>query len=196
LGYLIIFITSFLVFLAMNFLSFDGGDGDVSDPGDDPGADVADLADGGDDLDVTEPSSSSGGLFQYLTFRNCINFLIGFGAAGYLAQRAELHPALAANCGLLGGTVSAVLMYKLMAAFHQLSEEQLADGREALGQLGRVYIEIGANRSCRGKVLVTVMSAQREYPAVTDSPSPLKLNSMVRILDYEGGCFVVAPAEE
>ncbi|QJT09564.1 NfeD family protein [Oceanidesulfovibrio marinus] len=203
LPYLIILAVSFLVFLTMTFLSFGGEDADGSHLDSGAGGDTAhgdapdDMGDVGDDL--SHGDSHDGhfrGLVRYLSFRNLINYLMGFGAAGFLAMQAGLHPFWAANCAVAGGAIAAFVMYKLMAALYSLSEEQEDDMSDAAGQIGRVYIEIGANRSRRGKVLVTTKSAQREFAALTDNPSPLPIHASVRITACEGDCLVVEPLAE
>ena len=177
-AYLVILIPSLLVFFAMTFLSSDDADG----------GDIADAD--------TGSSGRSASLYSYLTFRNCINYLIGFGAGGALAQSAGAHPALAALCAVSGGAISALAMYKLMAGLYALSDEQKADVNEILGRQARVYIEIGANRSRRGKVLVTMKSAEREFNALTEHPQPLKIHTMVSIIGQEGDSLVVSPVTE
>ncbi len=192
LAYVIIFASSTAIFLVMTFLSLDGADGDAPDALDGAGDDMG----GPDAPDGDHAGHQPKGLLQYLSFRNCINYLMGFGAAGFLAQHAGLHPALAAICALMGGGVAAAVIYKLMLAMHALSEEQGAGGSEAVGQLGRVYIEVGAQRSRRGKVLVTIKSAQREFAALTDHAQSLRTNATVRVTALEGDCLLVEPAGE
>ena len=213
-GYLILLTASGLVFLAMNLLSLgehDGGGADLPDGLDAPDvldiADVADVADVSDiadapdsgDVDFEEGGEIEAGtrsIFHYLSFRNCLNYLIGFGAGGYLATLSGAHPGVAALCALTGGGVCALLLYKFMALLYSLGDAQPLRMSDAIGATARVYIAIGPKRSRQGKILVLLKSGQRECLAVTDHHAELPRQRQVRIVKAEGGTFVVEPLSE
>lgn len=182
-AYLLILLPSLLVFLVMTVFSF--GDGDASDPGDLTGSE--------DPGDASDHGAATGGILDYLTFRNVINYLLGFGAAGALAESAGAGPTLSAFLAVSGGAVLAILMYKFMAGLYSLAEDQTASLDELVGKKARVYIEVGPSRSRRGKVLVTLKSAQREFSALTDAPEPLPVHTVVHITAREGENLLVAP---
>ncbi len=200
-GYFILLLASGFVFVCMIFFSFLGGDthdgsGDVPD-----GHFDLHTPDGSQDVpdnDGDLPSPESGAdhgpdLFKYLSFRNCINYLLGFSACGFMASLGGLHPFVSAVLALSGGFISAIIMYKLMAVFYSLSDAQPLRMQEALGETAKVYIRIGAKRSERGKILLKVKGAQREYSAVTDNETELRMGTMVRVTDVAGDNYVVEP---
>ncbi len=106
-GYFMLLSASGFVFLGMTVFSFIGDDGhDV------PDAAYDDILDGdfGEDADIQQ------GLLKYLSFRNCVNYLLGFGFCGFTATLLGAHPILSGALALSGGFLCALIMYKLMAA--------------------------------------------------------------------------------
>ena len=193
-GYFILLLASGFVFVCMVVLSFAGGgdsDGADADAGGD--LDSMDHVDAPDSADTADSHDSHQGLLKYLSFRNCVNYLLGFSFCGFLATRTGAHPFIGAMLALSGGFVSAILMYKLMAALYSLADSQPLRMRDAIGETARVYIQVGPGRSSRGKVLLNVKGAQREFAAVTDHDEALKATSTVRVTDLVDDCYVVAP---
>ncbi len=201
-GYFILLLASGFVFICMAVLSLAGGethggsesvlDGDLdsgslehsyteAEQGDVSSSDTVDAEQGMD-------------LVKYLSFRNCINYLLGFSFCGFLASQGGLHPMLSALLALSGGFISAIIMYKLMAALYSLSDVQPLRKQEAFGALAKVYIQIGSNRSGRGKIMLKVKGAQREFSALTDHEAALRTGAVVRVTGMADGCYLVEPA--
>ncbi|WP_273568328.1 hypothetical protein [Maribacter halichondriae] len=64
--------------------------------------------------------------------------------------------------------------------------------KNALNQVGEVYLTIGANRSKIGKVSVTVQGTLRELEALTDEQKDLVLGNVVRVKDVtDNGILIV-----
>lgn len=206
-GYFILLLASGFVFLCMAVLSLAGGDthdgtADVHDGSVDPGvAESGSGAEHGQDaLSDSGGHDADGGqshdFFKYLSFRNCINYLLGFSLCGFLASQGGAHPFVSAVLALSGGFISAIIMYKLMSALYSLSDVQPLLKQHAFGETAKVYIQIGAKRSGRGKILLKVKGAQREFPAVTDHEHALRAGTVVRVTDMADDCYVVEPAAE
>ncbi len=202
-GYLILLLASGFVFICMGVLSFVGGDthggpdsisdGDLSDSGP---PEQLDDATGHEDVSSAATIDSDQGIdfFKYLSFRNCINYLLGFSFCGFLAAQSGLHPFLSALLALSGGFISALIMYKLMSALYALSDVQPLLKQEAFGSIAKVYIQIGAKRSGRGKIMLRVKGAQREFCAVTDCLVSLRAGTVVRVTGMVDECYLVEPA--
>lgn len=131
------------------------------------GADVDGL-DGMDGIDVSDPSDMSGGANLY-TFRNLVNFLLGFGWTAIILQDNVKSVALlvfiAAVVGV--GLVAAVMfLFKWLSGMQQSGNIDVY--KSAVGCHGRVYLTIPAERSGEGKVQITINNSIREYNALSD----------------------------
>ncbi len=106
--------------------------------------------------------------FQLFTFRNLINFMLGFSWTA-IALRASTE---STSLMLVGGVVVGVLLVcAVMYLFKWMSGMQQSGTIEPealVGCKGSVYLTIPAGRTGEGKVQITVRSAIREYNAMTD----------------------------
>ena len=118
------------------------------------------------DIDSDIPSDSQP--FQLFTFRNLINFLLGFSwTAITLMSSMESTPLLL----FISVIVGVLLVIAVMYIFKWLSGMEQSGNIEtesAVGCTGTVYLTIPAERKGEGKVQISVQGAIREYDAVTD----------------------------
>ena len=165
-------LTATLVFIIQSILTFVGADVDS-----DFDVDVDTSIDGGD------LSNIDGGANLY-TFRNFVNFILGFGWSAILLQDSVPHVALRIVLSvIIGVALVAVVMYlfKWLAGMQQSGNINLQ--KSASGCEGKVYLTIPENRSAAGKVQITINGAVREYDAVTESETPLKTGTSIRVVD-------------
>ena len=165
-------LTASLVFIIQSVLTFVGADADSNfDVDVDTSMDGADL------------SNIDGGSNLY-TFRNFVNFILGFGWSAILLQESvpsvPLRIILSVLIGM--GLVAAVMyLFKWLSGMQQSGNINLQ--RSAAGCEGKVYLTIPECRSGSGKVQITINGAVREYDAVTESDTPLKTGSSIRVVD-------------
>lgn len=165
-------LTASLVFIIQSILTFIGADADA-----DFDTDV-DLS-----MDGTDLSNIDGGSNLY-TFRNFVNFILGFGWSMILLQDSiSSIPLLVIVSALIGAALVAAVMYlfKLLAGMQQSGNINLQ--KSAAGCEGKVYLTIPENRSGAGKVQITINGAVREYDAVTENDEPLKTGTSIRVVD-------------
>ena len=165
-------LTASLVFIIQSILTFVGADVDS-----DFDVDVDTSIDGGD------LSNIDGGANLY-TFRNFVNFILGFGWSAILLQDSVPHVALRIVLSVIIGValVAAVMyLFKWLAGMQQSGNINLQ--KSASGCEGKVYLSIPENRSGAGKVQITINGAVREYDAVTESETPLKTGTSIRVVD-------------
>jgi hypothetical protein len=151
-----------LIFVIQSILTFIGigGHGDFDTSFDTTG-DV-DLG-GGDGSFDADPS------MNLLTFRNLVNFCLGFGWTSVL-----LHDRIPSNALLMfiAVLVGVGLVAIVMWLFKWLSGMQQSGNIDvhtaAVGCEGKVYLTIPADRKGEGKIQITINNAVREYDAVTD----------------------------
>ena len=134
-------------------------------------------------MDGSDLSNIDGGSNLY-TFRNFVNFLLGFGWSFILLQDSIPAVALRVVVSVLVGIalVAAVMyLFKWLAGMQQSGNIDIATA--AKGCEGKVYLTIPAAESGEGKVQITISGAVREYNAVTDSEVPLKTGTPIRVVD-------------
>ena len=159
-----------LVFIIISILAFLGADTDTD-------FDVEFSADG------TDISNIEGGSNLY-TFRNVVNFILGFGWSAILLRESITSiPLLIIVSVLVGAALVAAVMYlfKWLAGMQQSGNIDVSNS--AKGCEGTVYLTIPAARSGEGKVQITISEAVREYNAVTESETPLKTGTPIRVVD-------------
>ena len=123
------------------------------------------------DLDIEGPDGSfdADPSMNLLTFRNFVNFCLGFGwTAVLMRDRITSNVLLILVAVIVGiGLVAAVMwLFKWLTGMQQSGNIDIH--KSAVGCEGKVYLVIPAERSGEGKVQITINNAVREYDAVTD----------------------------
>ena len=161
-----------LIFIIQSIMTFVGADADTNfDVDVDTSMDGADL------------SNIEGGSNLY-TFRNFVNFLLGFGWSAILLQDSIPSTGLLILVSVIIGValVAAVMyLFKWLSGMQQSGNINLQ--KSAAGCEGKVYLTIPAARSGMGKVQITIAGAVREYDAITESEQALKTGSSIRVVD-------------
>lgn len=146
-----------LIFVIQSVLTFVGlgSDGDFD----------GDLASGFDDLAVTDADP---GMNLY-TFRNLVNFLLGFGWSAILLRDAIPSVALLMVVSVvIGMALVAVVMYLFKWLNSMQQSGNIDVYRSAAGCQGKVYLKVPAERGGEGQVQISISGSVREYAAVTD----------------------------
>lgn len=121
------------------------------------------------DLDTSDGSFDADPSMNLLTFRNLVNFCLGFGWTAVL-----MHEKIQSNALLIivSVIVGILLVTVVMWIFKWLSRMQQTGNidvhKSAVGCEGKVYLTIPGERKGEGKVQITINNAVREYDAVTD----------------------------
>ena len=164
-------LTASLIFIVQSIMTFIG-----ADTGTDFDTDV-DLSADGSDL-----SNIEGGSNLY-TFRNFVNFFLGFGWTAVLLHEMIASPFL---LYLLAAVVGVALVAAVMWLFKWLSGMQQSGTidlyKSAAGCNGSVYLTIPAAREGEGKVQITINGAVREYNAVTDGDA-IKNGTPIKVVE-------------
>ena len=165
-----------LIFLIQSILTFIGADSDSS------GIDTD--FDTGFDSEAADAAVEGGN--NLYTFRNLINFLLGFGWSAILLQdKITSIPLLIIVSAAIGAGLVALVMYlfKWLSSMQQSGNINLY--KLAVGCSGTVYLTIPGERQGEGKVQISISNAVREYDAVTDGES-LKTGTPVRVTEVVG----------
>ena len=190
-----------LVFVLQTVMTFLGaaGDSDFDINSDFDTDSPGDIADGSTDVGGGPAASAaahpSTGM-NLLTFRNFINFLIGFGWTAILLK--DSVPAIAPRM-LIAILVGVALVAIVMLLFKWLTDMQQSGNinvfKTAVGCEGKVYLTIPGQRSGTGKVQIAINESVREYDAVTDGPT-LPTGAAIRVVEAIGSETVLVEAIE
>lgn len=148
-----------------------------------------------DDIDGdvdAEIDGDSGIGFQFLSFKNLMGFFTIFGWTGISCIDAGLSKIptvlISVVCGLLMMLAMATLFYYLS----KLQSSGTLKLKNALNQIGEVYLTIGASRSNMGKVSITVQGTLRELDALTDEKIDLVQGNVIKVKDVtDNGLLIV-----
>jgi membrane protein implicated in regulation of membrane protease activity len=162
------------IFIVLLILTFIGGEFDDT-------GDVDSDIDGDTGID-----------FQFLSFKNLIGFFTIFGWTGI----ACLYEGLSKGITIVVSIVAGLLMMTIMAAlFYYLGKLNSSGSlkiKNALNQVGEVYLTIGANRSRIGKVHINIQGGLRELEALTDETYDLHQGDIITVTEITGtGILIV-----
>ena len=137
-------------------------------------------------MDGSVDSMEDGSLSGVFSFRNLINFLLGYGWAGALLfssiEKGWLLQVVAIAVGL-AFVLAFVFMFRQVM---KLSHDGSFKMSEAVGLKADVYLRIPASRSGRGKVQVSVKGSVHEVDAMTDRNEEIATGGQVKILKVLG----------
>ena len=173
-----------LVFVIQSILTFIGADVDSDfDVDVDTSMDGADL------------SNIEGGSNLY-TFRNFVNFVLGFGWSAILLEESVPSIPLRMVISVIVGialVVAVMYLFKWLASMQQSGNIDVQ--KVAAGCEGKVYLTVPAARSGSGKVQITIAGAVREYDAITESESALPTGTSIRVVDaIDSNTVLVEPS--
>jgi len=130
--------------------------------------------------------------FQFLSFKNLMGFLTIFGWSGISCLDAGLSKGITIFISIICGLLMMLAMAALFYYLGKLQSSGTLRLKNALNQVGEVYLTIGANRSSMGKVSVTVQGTLRELDALTDENEDLVLGNVVRVNEVtDNGILIV-----
>jgi membrane protein implicated in regulation of membrane protease activity len=137
-------------------------------------------------MDGSVDSIEDGALSGVFSFRNLVNFLLGYGWAGVLLfddiEKRWLLQLVAIAVGLLFVLAFVFMFRQVMKLSHDGSFKM----SEAVGLKADVYLRIPAARSGRGKVQVSVKGSIHEIDAVTDNDAEIPTGGQVEIVEALG----------
>ncbi|MEM6721712.1 MAG: hypothetical protein AAF611_20455 [Bacteroidota bacterium] len=147
--------------------------------------------DGDVDADI---EADTGVGFQFFTFKNLVAFFTIFSWAGISCINAGYGKSVTLIVSILAGIAMMFVMATLIYYINKLVSSGTLKLENAIGNVGEVYLSIGANRSKIGKVHVNVQGALRELDALADSNETLKTGTVVEVKDITGtGILIVQP---
>lgn len=135
------------------------------------------------DLDTSDGSFDTDPSMNLLTFRNLVNFCLGFGWTGVLMHEKIQSYALLITVSVIVGVllVTAVMwIFKWLSGMQQTGNIDVH--KSAVGCEGKVYLTVPGERRGEGKVQISINNAVREYDAVTDGTT-IKTGTAIKVTE-------------
>ena len=148
-----------------------------------PEAEIADTGEGG-----------ASGIFSIRTIGA---FFAGFGWAGAAMLQAGHGTGAATFVATISGSAFLGVVIYLMSYLHSLRQEGTLDYKNAIGNVGNVYLPIPPKRKGMGQVEVMVQGRLKVIQAVTDHEKKIGNRIAVRVVDtVDSQTILVSPLED
>ncbi|HYG20451.1 MAG TPA: serine protease [Ohtaekwangia sp.] len=128
--------------------------------------------------------------FQLFTFRNLINFLLGFGWTGISFYNLISNPIVLVALSFLVGVVFIVLFFLVIRQIERLAEDNTFKISNTLNKTGSVYLTIPAHKTGTGKVQISVQGSFHELDAITENEK-IETSAMVRVVKIAANNLIV-----
>lgn len=129
--------------------------------------------------------------FQLFSFRNVINFLLGFGWTGVVFYNTIESSVLLVLLAFIVGCVFVLLFFLLISQLLKLSEDNTFRMDNLIGLNGQVYIPIPASMNGKGRIQISVLGATHEIDAMTRGANRLTSGTNVKVLQIENDILIV-----
>ncbi|MDR1170119.1 MAG: hypothetical protein LBK97_04715 [Prevotellaceae bacterium] len=128
--------------------------------------------------------------FQLFSFRNLINFLLGFSWAGISLSGNIESEALIVILSTVGGLLLVTVVMLIFYYMSRLGESGNIYSEDAIGKMAVVYVPISEKRSRAGKIQITLNGATCEFDALTDGDT-LKTGEPVIVKSVINGSMLL-----
>lgn len=128
--------------------------------------------------------------FELFTFRNLINFLLGFGWTG-VAFYGKMPEFLLIILALVVGLTFVAIFFFIIKQILKLQEDNTFNINNTWGKTAQVYMNIPPQKSGSGKVQVSIAGSFHELEAVTDHFEMIHSGETVRIVKVENQTLTV-----
>jgi hypothetical protein len=139
------------------------------------------MGDHGDISGDADADADIGVPFQLFTFRNFVNFFLGFSWTGISLYEAIGNKVwLSLLCVLIGLVLVAIVMALLYALSKAIQSGNI-DINNAVGSNATVYFPIPPAGKGSGKIQMSIQQAIREYDAISEEEETIPTHVMVRV---------------
>jgi len=135
----------------------------------------------------TEIGMDDGIGIQFFTFKNAMAFFTLFGWTGIACLDNGFSAGVSTTIAFMAGIAMMTLMSFLFLWISKLAESGTLRIENAVGNIGEVYLSIGANRSRIGKISIDVQGSKRELSALSDEKEYLKQGEVIRVTAVVSG---------
>lgn len=159
-------IISSVFFLVQTIMAFLGLDADTDD-----GAGFEDV--------------EMGGVSGYFSFRNLVNFMLGYGWGGIVLHDAIPNLMWLQVAALGIGVLFVIIFVCILRQIMKLSTDKTFHIEEAIGLIADTYLRIPGEKKGSGKVMVSVRGSMHEIEAITEGEA-IPTGTKVRVVKAIG----------
>lgn len=138
-----------------------------------------------------EASPENDSHFQYFSFRNLINFLIGFSWTGIAFYPVISFLPILIVISMAVGIGFVYLYFFLIKQLLKLTENNKFNIQSILFKNGEVYLTIPPKRTGKGKILISSNGSIHELEAMTDNEQAIPNNAQITVVDIEEGNILI-----
>lgn len=149
------------------------------------------------ELDTNDDTGEGAGVddsvssFQWFSLKSIVGFIGGAGWGGLIFSRFGLGDFIALAGGIGVGVVVGTGVAWLLYLLSKMKDSGTLQMRNALGQVGDVYLRIPAEESGTGKIQVVVQNSMRELNAKTRGEE-IPTGARVRVTGIRGTTVIVS----
>ena len=143
------------------------------------------------DMDVHDGSDGFDSISQLFSLRNLVSFLLGFGWTGVALYNSIESQWLLLFIAVLVGLLFVAIFFFVIKTLLKLSEDNSFRIEDTLDKTGDVYMQIPANKSGKGKILISVKGSTHELSAITEDSEPIKVGKFVKVVKVENKILTV-----
>lgn len=159
-------IISSAFFLVQTIMAFLGLDADTDD-----GAGFEDV--------------EMGGVSGYFSFRNLVNFMLGYGWGGIVLHDTIPNLMWLQVAALGIGVLFVIIFVFILRQIMKLSTDKTFHIEETIGLIADTYLRIPGEKKGSGKVMVSVRGSMHEIEAITEGEA-IPTGSKVRVVKAIG----------
>ena len=130
--------------------------------------------------------------FQLFSFRNLINFLLGFSWTGVAFFETIPNKMILVALAFAVGVAFIFIFFLLIMQIMKLTEDNTFNIQNLAGKSGEVYLTIPAQMSGKGKVQISLNGSTHELQAMTHAEISLPSSNMVKVVEISDGILIVA----
>jgi len=118
---------------------------------------------------------------QLFSFRNLINFLLGFSWAGISFYDIISNKTLLLLISIICGIIFIVIFFYIIKQIQKLAEDNTFKIEKTINKTAQVYISIPEKKTGTGKIQITVNGAFHELDAITENEK-IDSGTLVRVV--------------
>ncbi|SMP17939.1 hypothetical protein SAMN06265367_102821 [Algoriphagus winogradskyi] len=128
--------------------------------------------------------------FQMFSFRNLVNFLLGFSWTGISFYKLIPNTTLLIMLSLAVGFAFVYFFFLIIKQIQKLGEDNTFRLEKTLDKIAEVYLAIPGRMQGKGKIMVSLNGSVREIDAMTEQDK-IETNATVKIKRVESGNILI-----
>lgn len=128
--------------------------------------------------------------FQLFSFRNMINFILGFSWSGIAFYETITSKTILLIVSFIIGSLFVLLFFVIIKQLMKLSEDNTFDINKALNKTAEVYINIPGEKKGKGKVQISVGGTVHEIDAVSEKEKIVS-GTIVKVIRIENNNLLI-----